>query len=345
MRCKGCDYSLWNVRGRTCPECGASFDPATHVFAPNMVQFCCINCDQQYYGTDSNGLIVPREFTCVKCGKHCSLSGDMLLRPAPGATEAAIEVEELPWTQRQSMGRLRSGWKTIWLCLGRPSSVGAVIGGPRPSGAGAWLMALCVPLVVSSMVTIMLFFGFEAASTSGTRYGGVQGRMLTEGAASVGLALAGIVVGLWVTVAISAGIAWLILLFDGRSPSYAKVFSCWAFASTPIMLAAIPCVGPYCMSPVIVVWTCVLAGIMMDKCKLARTGMVVLAAIAPPVVAGVSGVGLIMILMTSLASNMPAGGGATVGASGAAVASPDDPFATGDPDAAGDPDALPQSKP
>jgi hypothetical protein len=341
MRCKECDYSLWNVRGRTCPECGAAFNPADHVFAPNMVQFCCIQCDQQYYGTDSNGLIVPREFACVKCGQHCSLSGDMLLRPAPGATEASIELEELPWTQQHSLGRIRAWWKTVWLCLGRPSTVGTAIARPRSSGAGAWLFALCVPLVASALLTVLVFYGIGAVSTSGSRYGGLRGSMLVEGAASMAFSLACIVAGMWLVTAVAAAISWLVLIWDGNGPKYSRVFACWAFGATPILLAAIPCVGPYCMSPVILVWTCVLAGIMMDRCKLARTGIVVLAAIAPPVMAFFAVAATVMVLVASVTAAMPGGTGGTMGGSGATPGAQVDSDDGGGPDPAmdGEPDA------
>lgn len=28
MRCKTCNYRLWNLAGRTCPECGTGFRPS-----------------------------------------------------------------------------------------------------------------------------------------------------------------------------------------------------------------------------------------------------------------------------------------------------------------------------
>ena len=88
MRCKGCGYSLWNVPGRTCPECGRGFVPSEFEFQANAVEFCCPGCMQQYYGSDEHGLPVPRAFDCVKCGAACELDS-MILRVAPAVPSQA----------------------------------------------------------------------------------------------------------------------------------------------------------------------------------------------------------------------------------------------------------------
>ena len=68
MRCKQCDYRLWNLTARRCPECGTPFLPSEFEFVPNSVQFCCPHCGQAYYGTDAKGHLVPPAFTCGRCG-------------------------------------------------------------------------------------------------------------------------------------------------------------------------------------------------------------------------------------------------------------------------------------
>ena len=69
MRCKTCDYQLWNLRSRQCPECGTAFRVSDYDFVPNSVQFCCPHCNQIYYGTSARGQLVPPAFTCVSCNK------------------------------------------------------------------------------------------------------------------------------------------------------------------------------------------------------------------------------------------------------------------------------------
>lgn len=65
MRCKKCDYRLWNLPSRVCPECGQPFRPSEFEFPVNSVQFRCPHCNQSYYGTGEKGHLVPIEFECV----------------------------------------------------------------------------------------------------------------------------------------------------------------------------------------------------------------------------------------------------------------------------------------
>ena len=83
MRCRTCDYPLWNLKTRQCPECGSQFSPVEYDFRPNTVRFCCPHCEQAYYGTDSRGHLEPRSFACVTCGEHLSMR-EMVLLPAEG---------------------------------------------------------------------------------------------------------------------------------------------------------------------------------------------------------------------------------------------------------------------
>ena len=63
MRCQNCNYTLWNLTTRECPECGTPFLPSAQDFQPNSVRFCCPGCDQDYYGTSPRGHLVPSAFS------------------------------------------------------------------------------------------------------------------------------------------------------------------------------------------------------------------------------------------------------------------------------------------
>ncbi|MCH7792622.1 MAG: zinc-binding dehydrogenase [Planctomycetes bacterium] len=86
MHCKHCDYALWNLRDRICPECGNAFLPSEYEFVPNSIRFCCTECGQDYYGVDDKGHLVPTEFDCVRCGSPQRMD-DMLVLPTEGVTE------------------------------------------------------------------------------------------------------------------------------------------------------------------------------------------------------------------------------------------------------------------
>ena len=79
MRCKSCDYPLWNLLARACPECGAAFKPSEFDFNLNAVRFCCPHCSQSYYGTDARGHLVPPAFACVSCGNAITMDDCLLL--------------------------------------------------------------------------------------------------------------------------------------------------------------------------------------------------------------------------------------------------------------------------
>ena len=134
MRCKGCGYSLWNVPGRTCPECGRGYAPGEFEFRPNAVEFCCAGCGQQYYGTDRSGLPVPREFDCVRCAARCTLDS-MVVRLAPGVTDEQAEVFRVPWESRER-GRVRAFLATVRDGMTRPTRIGKAIAGGTAAGLG-----------------------------------------------------------------------------------------------------------------------------------------------------------------------------------------------------------------
>jgi hypothetical protein len=119
MRCRTCDYPLWNLKARQCPECGSAFTPRDYDFRPYTVRFCCPHCDQAYYGTDERGQLEPPAFDCVTCGRHVSV-GDMVLLPAEGYQEMQTQAAANRWLERH-----RSGWFKSWF-----SSIGQSLVSP-----------------------------------------------------------------------------------------------------------------------------------------------------------------------------------------------------------------------
>lgn len=81
MRCAKCNYSLFDIRERICPECGGPIVISKHIFDHCGVRFCCPHCDQQYYGTDPNGHLVPRQFNCICCHNHISMNEMIVRKP------------------------------------------------------------------------------------------------------------------------------------------------------------------------------------------------------------------------------------------------------------------------
>ena len=119
MRCRTCDYALWNLPARLCPECGAAFRPSDFEFVPNSVRFCCPHCDQVYYGTTATGHLEPDRFDCVRCGERIAMD-EMVLRPHEGLAEHLTQLGSNPWLQRHRRGRFKAWCATIGAALVSP---------------------------------------------------------------------------------------------------------------------------------------------------------------------------------------------------------------------------------
>ncbi len=145
MRCRNCDYPLWNIRTRQCPECGTDFAPSEYVFVPNSVRFCCQHCDQVYYGIDSTGHIEPRQFTCVNCQRDIDMD-EMVLRPAVGVDDAATQVDRMPWFDRHRTGTAKAWFHTIGYAMTKPDNLIRSVSRDQPA-AGAWLFMFLTNLI------------------------------------------------------------------------------------------------------------------------------------------------------------------------------------------------------
>lgn len=335
MRCPKCDHSLWNVRGRICPECGEAFSPADCRFRPNTVEFCCAACGQPYYGIDPNGLLHPSEFTCVTCNAPCSMARDMVLRPAPGATEQQIQIETVPWPPAEHASWWRSAFKMVGVSLGAPTRVGRSLRGERPTGAVTWVLCLGVPIGIGFAITFALLsglmFGMGPVGGSATTPGDIL--ELVFGAMA---ALGGPIAVLFAIVIYCSGITWFIMRWGDRSIRFSRVFACWSYAMTPSIIALVPCIGAYCGWLPFVVWAPILAGLMLGQCCTAHPGRVVMSVLTPVLVALLGGVGFLalMIAMTSSAMVAMPPGPVNVGPDGIAVPAEDqdgvDDAGTGD---------------
>ncbi|MCX5661498.1 MAG: hypothetical protein NTW19_17605 [Planctomycetota bacterium] len=63
MRCRTCDYCLWNLASARCPECGTDFDWRTYRFRPDTVALACPHCGHRHDMTATDPI------TCESCGK------------------------------------------------------------------------------------------------------------------------------------------------------------------------------------------------------------------------------------------------------------------------------------
>ncbi len=172
MRCRGCDYRLWNIASRKCPECGAAFLPSQYEFVPNSVQFCCPHCRQPYYGTGPRGALVPAAFNCVKCNAPIAMD-EMVLLPAAGVEEDSTEPRPMPWLDRAKLGRFRAWFQTVKLSLTRPGEL--IESTPARAGTGDAMRFVAMNSLVSITVMMGLVFVIPFAFVLFGRPGSMRG--------------------------------------------------------------------------------------------------------------------------------------------------------------------------
>ena len=285
MRCKGCGYSLWNVPGRTCPECGRGFAPSEFEFQANAVEFCCPGCTQQYYGTDEHGLPVPRAFDCVKCGAACELDS-MILRAAPGVREDEVELHRVPWEQESQGGLLRRLWRTIGESLRRPTRLGRAIRAGADARRATWFaLVILFGALVPTALLILAFGLIQPLWTAGTTRTGasVLGAEVWQGVATGLGVMVGFTLGMLASLALLALVAVVLLRLLKERVAWRTVWCSAAYSAGPFVFLAIPCLGPYCGGFPMFVWF-IVAWIIVLVHAAAIPGWKVCVAVIAPVV-------------------------------------------------------------
>lgn len=281
MRCKSCNYSLWNLPGRSCPECGAAFKPSDFMFVANAVRYECPHCAQAYYGTDANGHLVPQAFDCGKCGQHIDMD-EMILRPAEGVKEESTEQRVLPWIFRQERSFLSAWFASVGMSLTKPGEMMRSL--PPYSVVGkacSFLIFNAVVVMVGAIAPFllimipMLFIGARAGG-GGPGPGAMAGMGMGFGVMIlIGIVSTIILVPLW------AAMAHGLLLITGKCEGgWGRTFESLCFASGANVLSAIPCIGGY-VGPI---WWIVSGVITTKERQRVSGGRATLAVVLPPVV-------------------------------------------------------------
>ena len=256
MRCKACEYPLWDMAARRCPECGREFSPLEYTFTPNSVKFCCPHCRQQYYGTTYEGHLDPRAFACVKCGKDVDES-QMIVLPADGMNAEDIQGGVVPWRERGTgrYGFFGAWFRTVWRSLFMPTQL-ARAAGHEVRMASAWgffFLTTSVFWLAASVLFIVII-----VAESG-RYGQQLGfldimrtimySLLAIGAGPAALA---VVTLIW------AGTTHLLIMSKARSP-FAVTLESFLYASPGLVLMSVPCLGIYMLWPFAACWMAISA--------------------------------------------------------------------------------------
>jgi len=261
MRCLQCDYSLWNLKARQCPECGTPVTPSAYEFVPNSVRFSCPHCEQPYYGTGVTGLLEPDAFDCVQCGRHITLD-EMVLAPAEGVADHQTRVTN-PWLERDRTGRFKGWWATIGQSLVSPDRLAQ--GTPETSSLGqAWWFTIVtcavtfgVSLIPAMCVGLSLPVFMpqgQAAGPSAAFLAGMMAFGVTFGIV-FGFVFTLVFAGLW------ALVTHLLLRMSGSGHGPLRVtMQSILYSSGTMTVSVIPCVGNAAM-----VWWIVSAVLMVKE--------------------------------------------------------------------------------
>lgn len=275
MRCRTCDHALWRTVGRTCPECGTSFTPSEFRFKPSTVAFRCPHCEQDYYGTDANGLLEPREFDCVRCGNHVRLD-EMVLEPAAGRTEDQTVPRPNAWGERDRIGLWKAWWRGTTAILFRPFEFGDTL--PPSAGAGSafrYLLLCSIPVLALGLAFTALLF-LPAGGFAGVAP--VFGPQL-----GIGLAM---FLGMLSFATIGAAIAHgTLVLLGGVTAPISRSIGCSFFAhGATSMIGLVPCVN--CIPLVIPIWWFSSFRLMLAGVHGCGRGKATLAALVPLLLMG-----------------------------------------------------------
>lgn len=285
MRCKGCDYPLWDIAARACPECGLPFRPGDYEFAINSVRFCCPHCHQSYYGTGQKGLLVPSRFHCVSCARLVDLD-EMVVLPREGVPESVSIPDRMPWLERHRIGFWKGLGGTWVRALGAPSRLAESIPMRAPDGSGGatigpaivYAMIFTIPYILlgSSFLLIPMMLGAIAGA------GGGGGASVVIAAAT---SIASVAIACVVMFFAWAVIAHTALRITGPTPAgVTGTFCALGYSSSVNFLSGIPCIGIFTI-PIGMCWWAVVATLMAIRIQHATPLRAVFAFIVAPVLA------------------------------------------------------------
>lgn len=272
MRCKTCNYPLWQIRARVCPECGSPFRPSEFQFVVNSVRFRCPHCEQDYYGTGPDGHLEPSEFDCIGCGRRIGLD-EMVLLPTEGVHEVRTLPGRNPWVERRENTWGGAWVRTVGMAIGEPRALGR----HTPANSSAWrafVFAVITNLLYVSLGGLWLI-AFPLLFVGGAMAGG-RG----VGIAAAALAVLGLVPILLLIVPL---VVHGVLRLTGPTERGLKGTSLALWYTSAVNLpGAVPCLSIY-IAWLGWVWWAIAAGFALQAIQNCRGWRAAVAVAAPAV--------------------------------------------------------------
>lgn len=289
MRCRRCQYSLWNIKDRVCPECGEPFLPSEQDFVVNSVKFMCPHCSQDYYGQGDRGHLVPFEFDCVACARRIDMD-QMVLLPIEGHDESVTEVDVMPWRERVRVGYIRAWFKTVYRALFTPPVLMRL--DPGPSVGSAWLFLIVTHVMyglTGGLAYLPLLF--------------IGGGGLTPN--SPAFVFSGMAIGFLLLLPVMMALLWglsahAILAWTGPTEHGLKgTYQAICYASAADIVKSVPCLGTYFFW-LGWIWWAISATLMVHERQQVKGWRACLAVLLPLGLVGAALIGLFVLLIYSV---------------------------------------------
>ena len=296
MRCRGCDYELWNMKPGACPECGRKWQFDEFRFRPFAAQFLCPHCEHAYAGSDEQGLPVPRAFICSQCSQPIDLN-QMRALPQPNTDGSDAMDDVHPWSERFRLGYWRAFWRSVGQSMSSPTRVGRTLPERTNLRSALFFSLLCATVGIAFATSPFVFlFGISSSQfSSGLEYA------LIFLAKFLGIILGSALFG-QIFFVIWGSCAHAILRMSGgvRRPLNSSL-SATLFCTGPFLISAVPCCGFYIL-PVSMIWMAV-AMIYAFASLHKVSGLRASIAVLTPILALLAGTVLTVAVMIYVSSN------------------------------------------
>lgn len=259
MRCKTCNYPLWQITARNCPECGTRFAPSEFEFVVNSVRFCCPHCQQAYYGTGPQGHLVPRAFACVSCTKPIDLD-EMVLLPAANVTEHQTAGMTVPWIDRRAQTWFGAFFSTFALGLGNPR--GLIDHVPETSSFRRAFAYGSLHMGLHFLVGLgwLVAFPFVIAGAFGAGRG-IGGFVALAASVAAGVLAPIAFLLIWILAAHA-----FLRVTGSTAAGLTRTAHAVCYSAGNNFLSAIPCVGFY-LAPFAYLWWAISGGFMLARAQ------------------------------------------------------------------------------
>ncbi len=313
MRCRNCDYPLWRIEARACPECGTGFKPSEFVFRPSGVTFHCPHCRQSYYGTGEKGHLEPPSFVCVQCHQPVTMD-EMILEPAPGIGDDDAGRPPNPWRERKTTGLWKAWWRSVKGVLNTPALFAQSI--PNEATIGEALSFFLVSLGLSTVLGLLFTIPIVLLQAYFLSQGGAAPPTAILFAQQAGLTVVGAILTIAGVFVVAAIVHLALKIFGGAKEGIGTTFRTLLYVQGGIdafrLLGVIPCVGAF-VGLAALVWWVISATIMLRVAHRTTTGRAVAATLTPTALALTVAISALAFVITAIGTAVArSGGGAAV---------------------------------